>query len=129
MFNFKLTLLNMLFKFNVVSDLPGRIRFKVNNYKKIPKEVLLYQNYAIEALKKLDGISNVNFNFVIGTILIEYDTKKLTSSDIINWLNEIKSLVAKNIDYINSISDEPEDVIKDKLFILLDDYIKNKDRR
>lgn len=129
MFNFKLTLLNMLFKFNVVSDLPGRIRFKVNNYKKIPKEALLYQNYAIEALKKLDGISNVNFNFVIGTILIEYDTEKLTSSDIINWLNEIKSLVAKNIDYINSISDEPEDVIKDKLFILLDDYIKNKDRR
>ena len=113
MFNFKIALLNMLFKFNVVSDLPGRLRLKVNNYKKIPKEAQLYQNYAIEAVKKIEGINNVQFNFVIGTILIEYDVNKISSKEVVDWINQIKNLIAKNIDYINSISDEPEEKIKE----------------
>lgn len=124
MFNFKLALLNMFFKFNVVSDLPGRMRIKVNNYKKLPQDAQKYQNYAVEAIKRLDGITNVSFNFVIGTILIEYDTDKISSKEIVDWINHIKELIGKNIDYINSISNRSEEEICNELFRLLDENMK-----
>lgn len=126
MFNFKLALLNMFFKFEVLSDIPGRMRIKVNNYKKIPDEAKKYQAYAIEAIKKLDGINDVKFNFVIGTILIEYDIKKLNSRDIIQWLNSIKKLISENMDLINSLHGKSEKEAKDILFSVLDDFMKTR---
>lgn len=125
MFNFKASFLNFLFKFEVVSDLPGRLRLKVNNYKKIPKESVQYQQYGIEAIKKLEGINSVKFNFVIGTILIEYDNKKIDSKKIISWLNLIKKLAVENEKLINSLSDKTEEEASDILFKILETNLAN----
>lgn len=124
MFNFKMTLLNILFKFDIMSDLPGRLRLKVHNYKKIPKETINYQHYGIDAIKKLDGINSVKFNFVIGTILIEYDKDKLDSNMIINWLNAIKKLAIDNEKLIASLEKMPEEEAIDIMFTVLDNHIK-----
>ena len=97
MFNFKASILNLLFKFEVVSDIPGRLRIKVNNFKKLPKEAVNFQSQAVEAVKRLDGVESVKFNFVIGTVLIEYDKDKIDSKAIVSWLNTIKKLALDNM--------------------------------
>ena len=120
MFNFKASILNLLFKFEVVSDLPGRLRIKVNNFKKLPKEAVNFQSQAVEAVKRLDGVENVKFNFVIGTVLIEYDTDKVDSKAIVSWLNTIKKLALDNMDLINSLEGKDEKEVIDILFNILD---------
>ncbi|WP_304084750.1 HMA2 domain-containing protein [Peptostreptococcus stomatis] len=120
MFNFKASILNLLFKFEVVSDLPGRLRIKVNNFKKLPKEAVNFQSQAMEAVKRLDGVESVKFNFVIGTVLIEYDTDKVDSKAIVSWLNTIKKLALDNMDLINSLEGKDEKEVIDILFNILD---------
>jgi hypothetical protein len=120
MFNFKASILNLLFKFEVVSDIPGRLRIKVNNFKKLPKEAVNFQSQAMEAVKRLDGVENVKFNFVIGTVLIEYDTDKVDSKAIVSWLNTIKKLALDNMDLINSLEGKDEKEVIDILFNILD---------
>lgn len=120
MFNFKASILNLLFKFEVVSDLPGRLRIKVNNFKKLPKEAVNFQSQAVEAVKRLDGVESVKFNFVIGTVLIEYDTDKIDSKAIVSWLNTIKKLALDNMDLINSLEGKDEKEVIDILFNILD---------
>ena len=120
MFNFKASILSMLFKFEVVSDIPGRLRIKVNNYKKIPKHAVNFQSQAMEAVKRLDGVKTVKFNFVIGTVLIEYDTDKVDSKTVVNWLNTIKKLALDNMNLINSLEGKDEEEVIDILFNILD---------
>lgn len=121
MFNFKASILNLLFKFEVVSDIPGRLRIKVNNFKKLPKEAVNFQSQAVEAVKRLDGVESVKFNFVIGTVLIEYDKDKIDSKAIVSWLNTIKKLALDNMDLINSLEGKDEKEVIDILFNILDD--------
>ena len=120
MFNFKASILNLLFKFEVVSDIPGRLRIKVNNIKKLPKEAVNFQSQAVEAVKRLDGVESVKFNFVIGTVLIEYDKDKIDSKAIVSWLNTIKKLALDNMDLINSLEGKDEKEVIDILFNILD---------
>ncbi len=120
MFNFKASILNLLFKFEVVSDIQGRLRIKVNNFKKLPKEAVNFQSQAVEAVKRLDGVESVKFNFVIGTVLIEYDTDKIDSKAIVSWLNTIKKLALDNMDLINSLEGKDEKEVIDILFNILD---------
>lgn len=120
MFNFKASILNLLFKFEVVSDIPGRLRIKVNNFKKLPKEAVNFQNQAVEAVKRLDGVESVKFNFVIGTVLIEYDKDKIDSKAIVSWLNTIKKLALDNMGLINSLEGKDEKEVIDILFNILD---------
>ena len=120
MFNFKASILSMLFKFEVVSDIPGRLRIKVNNYKKIPKDAVNFQSQAMEAVKRLDGVKTVKFNFVIGTVLIEYDTDKVDTKTVDNWLNTIKKLALDNMNLINSLEGKDEEEVIDILFNVLD---------
>ena len=120
MFNFKASILNLLFKFEVVSDIPGRLRIKVNNFKKLPKEAVNFQSRAVEAVKRLDGVESVKFNFVIGTVLIEYDKDKIDSKAIVSWLNTIKKLALDNMGLINSLEGKDEKEVIDILFNILD---------
>ena len=120
MFNFIASILNLLFKFEVVSDIPGRLRIKVNNFKKLPKEAVNFQSQAVEAVKRLDGVESVKFNFVIGTVLIEYDKDKIDSKAIVSWLNTIKKLALDNMDLINSLEGKDEKEVIDILFNILD---------
>ena len=120
MFNFKASILNLLFKFEVVSDIPGRLRIKVNNFNKLPKEAVNFQSQAVEAVKRLDGVESVKFNFVIGTVLIEYDKDKIDSKAIVSWLNTIKKLALDNMGLINSLEGKDEKEVIDILFNILD---------
>lgn len=122
----KAAVLNKMFKLNIVSDLPGRLRLKVTNFNKIPKEAQEYQKYAIDGMKKLDGIKEVNFNFVTGSILIKYDIEKLNSKKIISWLDAIKKWALNNEKEIRSWEGKSEQEIVDMVFNLLDNFDSTK---
>ena len=127
MFNIKTAMFNLFFKFDLVSDLPGRMRLKVAHYKKLPKETQQYQQYGIQVIKRLDGIDKVTFNFVTGTVLIEYDKYKLTSSEILAYLDLIKKLVNDNMGLIKNLDGKSEKEIVDILFSVLDAYRSKHD--
>lgn len=124
MFNIKAAFLSSFFKFTVVSDLPGRLRLKVNNYKKIPQESIIYDAYVKDAIKMLEGVNSVSFNHVIGTAIVEYDKNKLDSSKIMDWVNSVKKLAISNIDQINKMANLPEDQIIEFLFDTLKIHYK-----
>lgn len=74
----------------------------------------------MEAVKRLDGVESVKFNFVIGTVLIEYDKDKIDSKAIVSWLNTIKKLALDNMGLINSLEGKDEKEVIDILFNILD---------
>jgi len=74
----------------------------------------------VEAVKRLDGVESVKFNFVIGTVLIEYDKDKIDSKAIVSWLNTIKKLALDNMGLINSLEGKDEKEVIDILFNILD---------
>ena len=74
--NIKNHIIKHFIKFKVVHSIPGRLRLKVNNASKIPQEAKEYDKYVVQGLKMLDGIKDVEFNYITGSVVITYDTKK-----------------------------------------------------
>ena len=63
----------------VVHALPGRMRLKIPSLARRPRALA---NFAA-ALKRLDGVSEVTANPVLGTALVRYDAAKLTPSLVV----------------------------------------------
>ena len=78
-----------IFKTEVVSDLPGRLRLKLVHYKTFPKEAIEYIAYIEEAILIFKGIESVQFNTAIGSILITYQPKETCKNDILKWIDII----------------------------------------
>lgn len=67
----------------IISSLPGRVRFK-NPHLYYNKELSKYINYYIETLA---GVNNAKVNYNSATILIEYDTEKISQNRLEDILN------------------------------------------
>ena len=50
MIDIKTYIIKNFTKFKVVHSIPGRIRLKINNASKIPKEAAMYDKYVIEGI-------------------------------------------------------------------------------
>ena len=83
--NIKNHIIKHFIKFKVVHSIPGRLRLKVNNASKIPQEAKEYDKYVVQGLKMLDGIKDLEFNYITGSVVITYDTKKSFRRFQINW--------------------------------------------
>lgn len=82
-------LLRRFLKPQVVSDIPGRLRIKFSQYKRLPKEAYPYMHYAEEALEMLPGVSKATVNVHTGSILIEYDKAKTSAAKVLQWTDVI----------------------------------------
>ena len=63
----------------VVHALPGRMRLKIPSLARRPRALADFA----AALKRLDGVSEVAANPVLGTALVRYDAAKLTPSLVV----------------------------------------------
>ena len=63
----------------VVHALPGRMRLKIPSLARRPRALADFA----AALKRLDGVSEVTANPVLGTALVRYDAAKLTPSLVV----------------------------------------------
>lgn len=85
-----------LSKVKVIHSLPGRVRVKIPSLSDVPKE---YQKYDVEishAVKILNGIENININYLLGTVLITYDTNVLYEKKVLSWIKKAIKICIDN---------------------------------
>lgn len=95
--------------------MPGRLRLKVNNVSKFPSEVKNYDKYVVKGLKMIDGINDVEFNYITGSVLIKYDAKKVEEEKIVNWINKVIATVLDNLTLIQEQGKDNLDYVIDLL--------------
>ena len=111
MIDIKTYIIKNFTKFKVVHSIPGRIRLKINNASKIPKEAAMYDKYVIEGIKILDGIDNIEFNYMTGSVLITYNPNKLSEEIVIKWINHVLNIFLENINFIHEFGEDNIDYV------------------
>lgn len=124
MIDFKSYIIKHFAKFKVVHSIPGRIRLKVSNASKIPKEAREYDKYVTQGVEILDGIENIEFNYVTGSVLINYDTSKVYEEKIIKWINKVLEIVLANMKLIQEYGETNVDYVINTLENKLKDAVK-----
>jgi copper chaperone CopZ len=124
MIDFKSYIIKHFAKFKVVHSIPGRIRLKVSNSSKIPKEAREYDKYVIQGVKILDGIENIEFNYITGSVLINYDTNKVYEEKVIRWINKVLDIVLQDIKLIQEYGETNVDYVVNTIEQKLRDEVK-----
>ena len=122
--NIKNHIIKHFIKFKVVHSIPGRLRIKVNNASKIPQEAKEYDKYVVQGLKTLDGIKDVEFNYITGSVVITYDTKKTYEEKIVKWINKVIDIVLGDFKLIEENGQDNLEFVIDTLEQKLNEAIK-----
>lgn len=85
--NIKLKLLSSLFKLNIVSSLPGRLRVHIPKYNKFLQQLNLQNEDIINLISMIDGVISVEGNIHTENFLILYDINTITEAKIISIIN------------------------------------------
>ena len=122
--NIKNHIIKHFIKFKVVHSIPGRLRLKVNNASIIPQEAKEYDKYVVQGLKMLDGIKDVEFNYITGSVVITYDTKKTYEEKIVKWINKVIDIVLGDFKLIEENGQDNLEFVIDTLEQKLNEAIK-----
>ena len=122
--NIKNHIIKHFIKFKVVHSIRGRLRLKVNNASKIPQEAKEYDKYVVQGLKMLDGIKDVEFNYITGSVVITYDTKKTYEEKIVKWINKVIDIVLGDFKLIEENGQDNLEFVIDTLEQKLNEAIK-----
>lgn len=125
MFDLKKHIIKHFTKIKVVHSIPGRMRLKLSNMSRLPEECKVYDDYLKLAITMLEGIEEVNFNYIIGTILIKYDINKIYEAKIFRWLDKIMEIGINNIELIQNYGENNLDYVIKTLEQQLKDAINN----
>ena len=122
--NIKNHIIKHFIKFKVVHSIPGGLRLKVSNASKIPQEAKEYDKYVVQGLKMLEGITDVEFNYITGSVVINYDTKKTYEEKIIKWINKVIDIVLGDFKLIEENGQDNIEFVIDTLEQKLNEAIK-----
>ena len=122
--NIKNHIIKHFIKFKVVHSIPGRLILKVSNASKIPQEAKEYDKYVVQGLKMLEGITDVEFNYITGSVVINYDTKKTYEEKIIKWINKVIDIVLGDFKLIEENGQDNIEFVIDTLEQKLNEAIK-----
>ena len=122
--NIKNHIIKHFIKFKVVHSIPGRLRLKVNNSSRITQEAKEYDKYVVQGLKMLDGIKDVEFNYITGSVVITYDTKKTYEEKIVKWINKVIDIVLGDFKLIEENGQDNLEFVIDTLEQKLNEAIK-----
>lgn len=122
--NIKNHIIKHFIKFKVAHSIPGRLRLKVSNSSKIPQEAKQYDKYVVQGLKILDGIKDVEFNYITGSVVINYDTKKTYEEKIVKWINKVIDIVLGDFKLIEENGQDNLEFVIDTLEQKLNEAIK-----
>lgn len=101
----------------VVSNKSGELIIQSNAMSKIEEGFKVYDQQAIELVKLLDGIQDVNIDYTLNQIQIKYDTNKLTPHKVMKW---VEIIIDVALDYLEVIQDNWE---TDIMYVL--DVLRN----
>ena len=72
----------------------------------------------------LDGITDVEFNYITGSVVINYDTKKTYEEKIIKWINKVIDIVLGDFKLIEENGQDNIEFVIDTLEQKLNEAIK-----
>lgn len=114
-----------LVKYKVVHSTPGRLRLKVKHVSKIPAQAKLYDKYVVDGVKIIGGIKNIEFNYITGSILIEYDTTQVYEEKILKWIDKVIDVAIEERKIIEKYSQSNLDYVMNTLEQKLKDEVKH----
>lgn len=95
---------------DVTCNLPGRLRLSFRKYSLLPKEALPYLHYVRDVLTMLPGVTDVQINPRIGTVLVLY-ASGTTPGQILRWVDIVVDTgieLAREIDWRHAAVNEGE---------------------
>ena len=72
----------------------------------------------------LDGIKDVEFNYITGSVVITYDTKKTYEEKIVKWINKVIDIVLGDFKLIEENGQDNLEFVIDTLEQKLNEAIK-----
>lgn len=108
----------------VSCNLPGRLRMTFRSYKLLPKEALPYLHYIRDVLTMLPGVTDVQINPRIGTVLVLYDPEMTAPRQILRWVDIVVDTgleLAGEMDWQHMAADEAdlERMVRSRLILRL----------
>lgn len=108
----------------VSCNLPGRLRMTFRSYKLLPKEALPYLHYIRDVLTMLPGVTDVQINPRIGTVLVLYDPETTAPRQILRWVDIVVDTgleLAGEMDWQHMAADEAdlERMVRSRLILRL----------
>lgn len=99
--SFKKQFIKGYLKIQPISNEPGKLKVKINNLAKLDGKYKNFEKQAIELIKILPGIQEVETQLNTGEISILYDATTLAPRQVMRWLNTVIDVV---IDQLNLIT-------------------------
>ena len=100
MFDFKTYIMKQFTKFKVIESNYGKVTLEIPKSLNISEEFREYDEFVARGVKILDGVTDVNFNYDLGTIGLIYDADKVNEEKILKWINKVIEVVIKNLKLI-----------------------------
>ena len=72
----------------------------------------------------LDGIKDLEFNYITGSVVITYDTKKTYEEKIVKWINKVIDIVLGDFKLIEENGQDNLEFVIDTLEQKLNEAIK-----
>lgn len=98
-------------KVKVVHRIPGRLRLKVPKQVHVPEESREYDQLVVRGIKLLKGIEEIQFNYVLGTILVTYDTNQVYEEKVLKWIKRFMDVVVDNLALIEQYGQHQLDYV------------------
>lgn len=100
MLGIKKQFIKSMIKLEVVGNAPGRLQIYVAQIKKIQEEYKHYQVYAENAILMLNGVQDVDVDYLSGVVTIKYNADIVNPQQIYKWIQVIIDL---GIDYYDEL--------------------------
>ncbi len=101
----------LLAKPRVVHSLPGRVRLQVPLLKKVGRDHQHWGDLLCTLLKVPEGIEEVQANSVSGTVLLNYDAKKVSEKEILSFITSLSRVFVSQRDDLARLLKNDTDTI------------------
>lgn len=107
--------LSFFLKPRVVHSIPGRLRLHSPLLKRARLENKEWVTLVSELINIPDGIDEVKTSVTTGSILLQYDSKKLTETEIVSFISSLTKIFQTHRQEFERLFEEHPSVIKDRL--------------
>ena len=102
MSDWKAGAIRSFFRVRVHSDIPGRLRLKISNFRLIPQAgVSASLPYIPKAFGQLPGVKTAELNAKVGSLLILYDPAVTGTKAILDWID---TMIETGVKYAPAIA-------------------------
>lgn len=119
MFGLKKQLIKNLIKFNVIENSSGLLKIQIERLSEIDNQFKIYEKYAAEAVKLLNGVEKIDTDYDKNTVTISYDRNRVTAQKIYSWLQVILDVTLDNLEFIQKYGDTHTEEVKQRIYEVL----------